>query len=224
MKIIVGCFFGFFISFLFANDLQEMTLDKLKNKKIVKMDEKEFEEYLNKQEKLKQKIEQKKESNAKSKVTEYKMVEVTIKKDDEQIASPTVITEKKNNNEVVENNKKENKATLEAKNINKQIETKKEDSALVKKDVEKETNTAQLDGNIEKLSKMDLENSISFLLQKINELSVYEFEQSKSIILEKITKDNRFDKDVLHSMNVSLLNKIEFFDFLREVKNAIKQR
>lgn len=79
-------------------------------------------------------------------------------------------------------------------------------------------------GNIGELIALSLEGSIEYLLQKGNQLNVFEFEQSKQILFEKIRDDGRFDKEALVSMNVTLLNKMEFIDFVREVKTAIKLR
>jgi hypothetical protein len=185
--------------------IQELTLDKIESKKVVEMTEKEFQNYMAIQNKLKQKIESKKEENAQKKKTEYKMVETTYYPESNKLVS--------NETKVVETTKKQDSLPL-----NQSAKLDNKVASIQTVEVLKEKSIA------EKLDSLDLENMISFLLAKTSELSVFEFEQSKNIIVKKILSDSRFDKDVLNSMNVMVLNKLEFFDFLREVKNAIKQR
>jgi hypothetical protein len=187
------------------SQIQELTLDKIKSKKVVEMTEKEFQDYLAKQDRLKEKIESKKEENAQKKKAEYKMVETTYYPESNNLAPDEI--------KVVETTKKQDSLPLDylAESDNKVTSNQAVE-------IPKEKSIA------EKLDSLDLENTISFLLAKTSELSVFEFEQSKDIVVKKILLDSRFDKDVLNSMNVMVLNKLEFFDFLREVKNAIKQR
>jgi hypothetical protein len=159
------------------------------------------------------------------KIESKKVVEMTEKEFQNYMAIQNKLKQK------IESKKEEN--AQKKKTEYKMVETtKKQDSLPLNQSAKLDNKVASIQtvevlkekSIAEKLDSLDLENMISFLLAKTSELSVFEFEQSKNIIVKKILSDSRFDKDVLNSMNVMVLNKLEFFDFLREVKNAIKQR
>ena len=129
------------------------------------------------------------------------IIETEVKKTALEVKKP-LETKSSASNDLTE--KKDTASTLK-------VETQKTEQPVAEKQL----------NMIEKLSSLQLENGISFFLEKSKDLSVFEFEQGKSFLYEKILSDNRFDKDMLISSNILALNKSEFINFLNEIKNSI---
>ena len=194
------------LGFLFADNFQEVALDKLKNKKVYSMTLEEFENLKKQEDYRKERLIQKKE-NLQSSVKEVVLandepiMETEVKKTALEVKKP-LETKSSASNNLTE--KKDTASTLK-------VETQKTEQPVAEKQL----------SMIEKLSSLQLENGISFFLEKSKDLSVFEFEQGKSFLYEKILSDNRFDKDMLISSNILALNKSEFINFLNEIKNSI---
>ncbi len=194
------------LGFLFADNFQEIALDKLKNKKVYSMTLEEFENLKKQEDYRKERLITKKE-NLQSSVKEVVLandepiMETEVKKTALEVKKP-LETKSSASNNLTE--KKDTASTLK-------VETQKTEQPVAEKQL----------SMIEKLSSLQLENGISFFLEKSKDLSVFEFEQGKSFLYEKILSDNRFDKDMLISSNILALNKSEFINFLNEIKNSI---
>ena len=194
------------LGFLFADNFQEIALDKLKNKKVYSMTLEEFENLKKQEDYRKERLIEKKE-NLQSSVKEVVLtndepiIETEVKKTALEVKKP-LETKGSASNNLTE--KKDTASTLK-------VETQKTEQPVAEKQL----------SMIEKLSSLQLENGISFFLEKSKDLSVFEFEQGKSFLYEKILSDNRFDKDMLISSNILALNKSEFINFLNEIKNSI---
>lgn len=194
------------LGFLFADNFQEIALDKLKNKKVYSMTLEEFENLKKQEDYRKERLIEKKE-NLQSSVKEVVLandepiIETEVKKTALEVKKP-LETKSSASNNLTE--KKDTASTLK-------VETQKTEQPVAEKQL----------SMIEKLSSLQLENGISFFLEKSKDLSVFEFEQGKSFLYEKILSDNRFDKDMLISSNILALNKSEFINFLNEIKNSI---
>ena len=194
------------LGFLFADNFQEVALDKLKNKKVYSMTLEEFENLKKQEDYRKERLIEKKE-NLQSSVKEVVLandepiMETEVKKTALEVKKP-LETKGSASNDLSE--KKDTASTLK-------VETQKTEQPVAEKQL----------SMIEKLSSLQLENGISFFLEKSKDLSVFEFEQGKSFLYEKILSDNRFDKDMLISSNILALNKSEFINFLNEIKNSI---
>lgn len=194
------------LGFLFADNFQEIALDKLKNKKVYSMTLEEFENLKKQEDYRKERLIEKKE-NLQSSVKEVVLandepiMETEVKKTALEVKKP-LETKSSASNNLTE--KKDTASTLK-------VETQKTEQPVAEKQL----------SMIEKLSSLQLENGISFFLEKSKDLSVFEFEQGKSFLYEKILSDNRFDKDMLISSNILALNKSEFINFLNEIKNSI---
>ena len=194
------------LGFLFADNFQEVALDKLKNKKVYSMTLEEFENLKKQEDYRKERLIEKKE-NLQSSVKEVVLandepiMETEVKKTALEVKKP-LETKSSASNNLTE--KKDTASTLK-------VETQKTEQPVAEKQL----------SMIEKLSSLQLENGISFFLEKSKDLSVFEFEQGKSFLYEKILSDNRFDKDMLISSNILALNKSEFINFLNEIKNSI---
>lgn len=194
------------LGFLFADNFQEVALDKLKNKKVYSMTLEEFENLKKQEDYRKERLIEKKE-NLQSSVKEVVLandepiIETEVKKTALEVKKP-LETKSSASNNLTE--KKDTASTLK-------VETQKTEQPVAEKQL----------SMIEKLSSLQLENGISFFLEKSKDLSVFEFEQGKSFLYEKILSDNRFDKDMLISSNILALNKSEFINFLNEIKNSI---
>lgn len=194
------------LGFLFADNFQEIALDKLKNKKVYSMSLEEFENLKKQEDYRKERLIEKKE-NLQSSVKEVVLandepiMETEVKKTALEVKKP-LETKSSASNNLTE--KKDTASTLK-------VETQKTEQPVAEKQL----------SMIEKLSSLQLENGISFFLEKSKDLSVFEFEQGKSFLYEKILSDNRFDKDMLISSNILALNKSEFINFLNEIKNSI---
>ena len=194
------------LGFLFADNFQEVALDKLKNKKVYSMTLEEFENLKKQEDYRKERLIEKKE-NLQSSVKEVVLandepiMETEVKKTALEVKKP-LETKSSASNDLSE--KKDTASTLK-------VETQKTEQPVAEKQL----------SMIEKLSSLQLENGISFFLEKSKDLSVFEFEQGKSFLYEKILSDNRFDKDMLISSNILALNKSEFINFLNEIKNSI---
>lgn len=194
------------LGFLFADNFQEIALDKLKNKKVYSMTLEEFENLKKQEDYRKERLIEKKE-NLQSSVKEVVLandepiMETEVKKTALEVKKP-LETKGSASNNLTE--KKDTASTLK-------VEAQKTEQPVAEKQL----------SMIEKLSSLQLENGISFFLEKSKDLSVFEFEQGKSFLYEKILSDKRFDKDMLVSSNILALNKEEFMNFLNEIKSSI---